>query len=259
MAMGRLLVPSDRLFRPVHPETCSCVSCVKRRLTHWHRPAKPPSLARETGYAHKRRVPWRSAFMVAAITVGLWTVLWQPDALAEVGTASKPLVTSGFRTVVKVVKGNAALLTTGDIEAWVFEFTNDARAEAGLVPLEPDASISTIARQHSESMSVWGFGHTVQGKGPTDRALDAGYDCRTYHPDGSYTHGLSENITKYSKQHGLWLGEDVPKKMGRQLVDSWLNSPGHRENLLDVEARRLGVGVYVNDWVYATQNFSSCP
>ena len=197
--------------------------------------------------------------MLVAITVGLGAVIWQPVALVEVGTASKSLVASGYDTAAKVVKGSSAQLTSGDIEAWVFEFTNAARAEAGLVPFEHDAAISTIARQHSESMAVMGYGHIVEGKGPTDRALDAGYDCRTYHGDGSYSYGLSENIFKYPKAPSLWLGEDVPKEMARQLVDGWLDSPGHRENILDQDARRLGVGVYVNDSVYATQNFSSCP
>ena len=108
-------------------------------------------------------------------------------------------------------------------------------------------------------MAVRGYGHIVDGKGATDRALDAGYDCRAYREDGSYSYGLSENIFKYTKPDTLWHGEDAPKKMARQLVDGWMESPGHRKNILDVDSRKLGVGVYVNDWVYATQNFSSCP
>ena len=69
-----------------------------------------------------------------AITIGLWAVVWQPDSLAEVGTASKSLVASGYDIAAKVVKGSSDQLTSGDIEAWMFEFTNAARVEAGLVP-----------------------------------------------------------------------------------------------------------------------------
>ena len=197
--------------------------------------------------------------MLVMIIVGLGAVLWPSDSLAEIGTASKALVASGYDIAVKVAKGSNAQLTSGDIEAWVFKFTNAARVEEGLEPFQHDAAISTIARAHSESMAVRGFGHVVQGKGPTDRALDAGYGCRAYHGEGSYSYGLSENISKSSKPNRPWLGEDVPKKMARQLVDGWMDSPGHRENILAVESRKLGVGVYVNDWVYATQNFSPCP
>ena len=46
-----------------------------------------------------------------------------------------------------------------------------------------------------------------------------------------------------------------------------MNSRGHRENILDSAARRIGAGVaildmleygYVDELVYATQNFSAC-
>ena len=51
------------------------------------------------------------------------------------------------------------------------------------------------------------------------------------------------------------------------LVASWMDSDGHRENLLTPRFRRTGIGVaidvgkkygYVSETVYATQNFSSC-
>ena len=55
--------------------------------------------------------------------------------------------------------------------------------------------------------------------------------------------------------------------MARELVQGWMSSPGHRENILDRDARRTGVGVaiqespeygYTSETVYATQNFSAC-
>ena len=244
-------MPSKRLSRPAHPEACTCVGCVKARLKRWRRQPTRPARARGPEHSHKGRSSWwRSALMLMAITVGLWAVAWEPDALAAGGTASK-LVTSGYDIVAKVVKGSNAQLTSGDIEAWVFKFTNDARVEAGLEPFQHDPAISTIARRHSKSMAVRGYGHIVDGKGPTDRAQDAEYDC-----------GLGENIFEYPRLYSPWLGEDVPKKMARQLVDGWLDSPGHRANILDRNARKLGVGVYANGWaftvLYATQNFASC-
>ena len=189
--------------------------------------------------------------MLVAITVGLWAVEWEPDAGAASRTVAE-LVTSGYDIAAKVVKGSNAQLTSRDIEAWVFEFTNDARVEAGLRPLQHDGAISTIARRHSKSMAVRGYGHIVDGKGPTDRARAAGYPC-----------GFGENIFEYPRLYRPWLGEeDVPKKMARQLVDGWLDSPGHRVNILDQNARKLGVGVYVDGRaftvLYATQNFASC-
>ena len=50
-------------------------------------------------------------------------------------------------------------------------------------------------------------------------------------------------------------------------MQGWMSSPGHRENILDRESRRFGVGIaiqeapeygYVSETIYATQNFSAC-
>ena len=159
----------------------------------------------------------------------------------------------------------------------MIEFTNEERVSAGLQPLRHDAAISDIARSHSEDMARLSRGsHDIGGKDPTDRALDAGYDCRAYLPDGSYTYGLSENIFNYPRIRE-WLiwpngGRQVSKALGTEemavaLVQGWMDSPGHRNNILDRDARRIGVGVaiqetseygYVSETVWATQNFSAC-
>ena len=167
------------------------------------------------------------------------------------------------------------------IEHWVIIFTNEERQKAGLQSLLHDPVISEIARAHSENMVQYGFSHRLQDKGPTDRALEAGYNCRADSADGrSYTYGLSENIAKrprvQSWQGTTWFGRTSwsptkydadSRSAGRQLVLQWMNSSGHRENIMDPEARRIGVGVFVeithiegrlNETMYATQNFSSC-
>ena len=161
------------------------------------------------------------------------------------------------------------------------QLTNDERAEAGLRPLEHDAVISDIARKHSEQMVTQGLSHTVAGRDPTDRALAAGYDCRAYHGDGSYSYGLSENIAEQPRVRN-WVGTGSnwgkykwnptvyhadAEAAARNLVRGWMNSPGHRANILDRDLRRIGVGVAVKlsdqygwtlETLYATQNFSSC-
>ena len=130
-------------------------------------------------------------------------------------------------------------------------------------------------------MSKHGYSHTVLGKGPSDRARAAGYDCRAYSSDGSsYSEGLSENIHAPNRVT-IWMhyvgrpGAGWPdsfilldQDMARDLVQDWMDSPGHRANILDPQARRIGVGVYIKEtvkygrWVdeivFATQNFSEC-
>ena len=56
-------------------------------------------------------------------------------------------------------------------------------------------------------------------------------------------------------------------ELARGLVTGWMDSPGHRVNLMDEATRRIGVGVaieesivhrYTLETVFATQNFSAC-
>ena len=165
----------------------------------------------------------------------------------------------------------------------MIDFTNVERRKAGLNPFAEDPAISNIARMHSQNMvKLDVFAHMVGGKGPTDRAQDNGYNCRAYRADGSYTYGLSENIAKYPRVT-QWIGtsrsfglstsyrpeifDEDSEAMAYGLVEGWMNSPGHRANILDGESRRIGVGVaimqmerygYVDEIVFATQNFSGC-
>ena len=168
-------------------------------------------------------------------------------------------------------------LNREEIEKWVIAFTNEERASAGLQPLRHDAAISDIARSHSEDMARLGLmSHDIGGRDPTDRALGAGYDCRAYLPDGSYTYGLSENVAEHPRVT-QWMGwgrsynpvhyYGDAEQAARSLVQGWMDSPGHRENILDRDARRIGVGIaiqemseygYVSETIYATQNFSAC-
>ena len=168
-------------------------------------------------------------------------------------------------------------LNRGQIERWVIEFTNEERIGAGLQPLRHDAAISDIARSHSENMARLGLlSHDIGGSDPTDRAMTAGYNCRAYSGDGSYTYGLSENVAEHPRAT-QWMGRGRSyhpvdysrdaEDMARELVQGWMSSPGHRENILDRDARRTGVGVaiqespeygYTSETVYATQNFSAC-
>ena len=165
-----------------------------------------------------------------------------------------------------------------DVERWVVDLTNQERKRAGLSALSHDPAISNIARAHSSDMErVRVLTHDLHGKDPTDRALDAGYDCRAYGSDGSYSYGLSENVAerpRVSMSRGF-PGNMKPttfdsdsEAVARGLMDQWMTSPGHKTHLMDREARRIGVGVAIDDYrqangwhietVYATQNFSEC-
>ena len=171
-----------------------------------------------------------------------------------------------------------------EVERYIVEYTNRERASGGESRLSHDLTISDISRQHSVSMADSGeFEHIIDGDDPTDRALEAGYDCRAYRQDGSYTYGLGENIaltpkvktwrwTRPPSQPGVTIWSPVSfylseSSMAEAVVQQWMDSPGHRALLMKPSYRRVGVGVhvqelqrygYIDETVYATQNFSSC-
>lgn len=144
---------------------------------------------------------------------------------------------------------------------------NSRRADySHLQPLAYDERLGSIAAAHSRDMGVKGyFSHTnLAGRSPSERGEAVGYTCRK--DFGSYYKiGLAENIhqawlySSYSTLSGLVVGKDYYSlaELAEVIVQDWMDSAGHRENILDEEYDRAGIGVFVTDTeeVYTTQNF----
>ena len=152
------------------------------------------------------------------------------------------------------------------VEQYIFAYTNAERTERRLANLTSTPLIGDVARGHSLDMATRDyFKHeSPEGNGPTDRGMAMGYECRkdygTY-----YTYGLAENIAlhyTYSsymaegvKSSYNWLKDE--QVLAEEIVEGWMNSPGHRENILTKDYSEIGVGVIItgDEEVYATQNF----
>jgi uncharacterized protein YkwD len=152
----------------------------------------------------------------------------------------------------------------------VFDLTNDERKAMGIIVLKAYEELDSVARLHSEDMSVRGFfaHHNPDGDSPTDRARKAGFSGLVKSPDGKLRPGLSENIARVGRYSSIrqsvrnekvvsrrigWQKED---DLARQIVRGLLNSPEHKKNILDPTKAYLGVGIYVfREHVFVTQNF----
>ena len=148
------------------------------------------------------------------------------------------------------------------LEQRIHELVNQRRQS----PLDFDVALASVARSHSADMANSNyFSHTNQrGQSPSDRGAVVGYDC---HKDyGSYyTYGLAENIyyaglySQYWTRNGIVVRKDYYEleALASRIVDGWMTSTGHRENILDTSYDVEGIGVAVNDdeRVYVTQNF----
>jgi uncharacterized protein YkwD len=152
------------------------------------------------------------------------------------------------------------------IEYLVHELTNQERLNHGLSQLEFDSEIAQVARGHSSDMAEREyFAHeTPEGLTPTDRAEQKGYSCQKMVGLLIYS-GLAENIFQghlfdsyYTINGEITSYEwNTEEEIAKITVDGWMNSPGHRENILTEIFDREGIGVKITEdhKVYVTQNF----
>lgn len=114
----------------------------------------------------------------------------------------------------------------------VFALVNQARARAGCNPLTDDPRLDQAAQQHSDDMSSRDyFSHTTpEGVTFDQRETAAGYPS----PGG-------ENIAQ-----GYTSAQAV--------MNGWMNSSGHRANILNCSFVAIGIGLDTRGW-YWTQDF----
>jgi len=126
--------------------------------------------------------------------------------------------------------------STSDVNAFeqeVVKLTNAERTKAGLKALQTDDKLMAAAREKSQDMQSKNyFSHTSPTFGsPFDRMKALGI---TYKSAG-------ENIAQ---------GQRTPQ----EVVQAWMDSPGHRANILNANYTHIGVG-YVKSGNYWTQQF----
>ncbi|MFE9775665.1 CAP domain-containing protein [Streptomyces sp. NPDC005931] len=118
--------------------------------------------------------------------------------------------------------------------AQVLRLVNEERAKAGCSPVAANSALTDLAASFSEDMARRGFfDHTdPDGDTPWDRAKRAGIT------------GLGgENIARGQAD-------------AEAVVQAWMNSPGHRANILNCDFKTLGVGVHFGSGgPWWTQNF----
>lgn len=122
-------------------------------------------------------------------------------------------------------------------KAEVLRIVNQERAKAGCSPLTASSQLANAAQAHSADMAANDyFSHTSRnGNQMADRVDAAGYKWRS----------LGENIAK---------GQQTPAAV----MQAWMNSSGHRANILNCGFRNIGVGLaYDGNSPVWTQNFGT--
>lgn len=123
-------------------------------------------------------------------------------------------------------------------EGTVLTLVNQERAKAGCQPLTADSRLATAARLHSQDMADRNyFDHTTPDGVTFDKRItNAGYNWSN----------AGENIAKGQKD-------------AASVMQSWMNSPGHRANILNCKFKNIGVGLAYDGkhTPYWTQDFGT--
>ena len=136
------------------------------------------------------------------------------------------------------------------IEQELLRLTNAERQKAGLAPVALDTRLQSVARLHSLDQAGKNYSahRSPDGKEPADRLRAAGI---AFNLEG-------ENIR--------WVSSRAPGTVANDMMYEgqygWMNSPGHKANILNPNFTHVGIGVFKSSTdgkFIATQNFIQKP
>lgn len=131
-------------------------------------------------------------------------------------------------------------MDASEIERQVYRQINQERKARGIEPLEYNPDLSNEAQNHSDTMA------------DEKRLFHTNSLLSTFRGNGVKCNYAAENVA-----YAYSLGRSEAQIADR-LVDMWMNSPGHRRNILNDRPDQTGIGVSITGpYVLATQNFCS--
>lgn len=174
----------------------------------------------------------------ATHTVAKGDTMWKIAVKYQVGCSELIAANTQIKNPDLIYPGEVLTIPETDTAARAYEkevvrLVNEIRVKNGLKTLTENWELSRMARYKSQDMhDLKYFSHTTPTYGsPFDMMKSFGFTYRT----------AGENIA---------MGYKTPQAV----VDAWMNSPGHRANILNASYTQIGVG-YVASGSYWTQEF----
>ncbi len=178
-----------------------------------------------------------------------------------------------FNNIIDIKKIDYPLL-----HAAVFYCTNTERVKRGLKPFKWNLNLEIAAYNHSKDMVKRNFYDHLSSKNVRNRGLLAGIvnpfiaeniavksPLKYKEGKGYYTHEKNSSINgEYRFSHNDDESDLIPfhsyLSLAKEFIKSWMNSNGHRDNILSKNGLELGAGFYlkIDDYgpeFYGTQNF----
>lgn len=114
-------------------------------------------------------------------------------------------------------------------EQTVIDRTNEFRKQQELQPVTPSPKLNETAQYFADFMARTGkYGHTADGKRPSQRATEHGYESCI----------VSENIAYQFSSTGF-----TADQLAGKFFTGWKNSPEHRKNMLDPDVTETGLAI----------------
>jgi len=162
-----------------------------------------------------------------AATEGTQAVAGEREVRASTGAAA-----SGGGPV-ETCEGGSTRLSAAENE--LLKLHNEAREQRGLEPLCLQPTLTEAARAHSEDMIEEDyFAHTA----PSGETLGERLKRFGYTPQGYRYWKVGGNIAWHSG----------PEPEPRAMFEGWMDSPGHRANILDEDFRQIGIGTHAGQY-----------
>lgn len=166
--------------------------------------------------------------MTARFVYGGWLMA---AALTLLALAASPSIPSAFGGSNSCSSGKASPdgLSNAEARDAILCLVNRKRANAGLPGLDRNKRLQKAAQRHTDKMTGSGcFAHECSGEG----ALDVRLESVEYLTGGLSRWAFGENIAWGMEFRGT----------PASIVDAWMNSSGHRANILSGQFREIGVG-----------------
>ena len=113
------------------------------------------------------------------------------------------------------------LYALSDQESEILDLTNQQRKKSGRAPLKINSKLMKVAQTQSSNMAyAHNLSHTVKGQ-LASRVKKSSY---------SYSY-VAENIAQSSS--------------AKRVIQMWMKSRGHRDNLLNKSVKEVGIGITV--------------
>jgi uncharacterized protein YkwD len=154
-------------------------------------------------------------------------------------------------TTVKLVSLYPEVEGVDTLESLIFELTNKERINKGLSSLKFDCRLKVAARQHSDEMLKGQYlSHN------SSNVLNKTLSRRIYN-SGLPILRVGENVAEdIGDLIPLLFGKDLDSLAAR-VIRGWMESPGHRKNILEPDFTHMGIGSVLEGETHkVTQNFA---